>query len=102
MGPSTGGPRQDLGSRVATAIVSIYDSVRPSVPSVKPFVQQAYPIQPAVTAPIPGESPSDSLVESVPRSWQPARHTVFHSGATPTPTPHPVGPWVPLPHPYFP
>lgn len=35
---------------------SLFLILHPSVPSVKPFVQQAYPIQPAVTAPIPGES----------------------------------------------
>ncbi|XP_028342500.1 transcriptional enhancer factor TEF-1 isoform X2 [Physeter macrocephalus] len=38
-------------------------------PSVKPFVQQAYPIQPAVTAPIPGFEPASAPAPSVP-AWQ--------------------------------
>lgn len=42
---------------MATAASMVSHSWPPFVPSVKPFVQQAYPIQPAVTAPIPGESP---------------------------------------------
>ncbi|TKC49484.1 hypothetical protein EI555_020973 [Monodon monoceros] len=33
---------------------------------VKPFVQQAYPIQPAVTAPIPGFEPASAPAPSVP------------------------------------
>ncbi|KAB1271771.1 Transcriptional enhancer factor TEF-1, partial [Camelus dromedarius] len=37
--------------------------------SVKPFVQQAYPIQPAVTAPIPGFEPASAPAPSVP-AWQ--------------------------------
>uniref|UniRef100_A0A2R8MNG8 TEA domain transcription factor 1 n=1 Tax=Callithrix jacchus TaxID=9483 RepID=A0A2R8MNG8_CALJA len=36
---------------------------------VKPFVQQAYPIQPAVTAPIPGFEPASAPAPSVP-AWQ--------------------------------
>uniref|UniRef100_A0A8D2CRD1 TEA domain transcription factor 1 n=5 Tax=Sciuridae TaxID=55153 RepID=A0A8D2CRD1_SCIVU len=36
---------------------------------VKPFVQQAYPIQPAVTAPIPGFEPTSAPAPSVP-AWQ--------------------------------
>ncbi|XP_047549294.1 transcriptional enhancer factor TEF-1 isoform X7 [Lutra lutra] len=36
---------------------------------VKPFVQQAYPIQPAVTAPIPGFEPASAAAPSVP-AWQ--------------------------------
>lgn len=46
---------------VAAAAVVVSDSPPSSVSSVKPFVQQAYPIQPAVTAPIPGESLRDPL-----------------------------------------
>ncbi|KAG8524241.1 Transcriptional enhancer factor TEF-1 [Galemys pyrenaicus] len=37
--------------------------------SVKPFVQQAYPIPPAVTAPIPGFEPASAPAPSVP-AWQ--------------------------------
>ncbi|KAK7833388.1 hypothetical protein U0070_017387, partial [Myodes glareolus] len=39
------------------------------ITSVKPFVQQAYPIQPAVTAPIPGFEPASAPAPSVP-AWQ--------------------------------
>ncbi|KAG8546531.1 hypothetical protein GDO81_018721, partial [Engystomops pustulosus] len=37
--------------------------------SVKPFVQQTYPIQPTVTAPLTGFEPSASPASSVP-AWQ--------------------------------
>ncbi|KAL0629302.1 Transcriptional enhancer factor TEF-1 [Plecturocebus cupreus] len=55
---------------IAAAADVISDSpCRLSVPSVKPFVQQAYPIQPAVTAPIPGFEPASAPAPSVP-AWQ--------------------------------
>ncbi|XP_007457053.1 PREDICTED: transcriptional enhancer factor TEF-1-like [Lipotes vexillifer] len=40
-----------------------------SLQDVKPFVQQAYPIQPAVTAPIPGFEPASAPAPLVP-AWQ--------------------------------
>lgn len=73
------------------AAAAVSDSLHPSVPSVKPFVQQAYPIQPAVTAPIPGESPGGSRMGEGLHSWQPGSHIV-----TQPHIPLPAEPWTPL------
>lgn len=74
VGPlALGGQGQTWG--VATAIVSTL-TLHSSIPSVKPFVQQAYPIQPAVTAPIPGESPRDSPLGDLPAQLSAGRIAV--------------------------